>query len=375
MRGKKNYGFSLSVSTISPIIWNNRSAMYTREIQPHRTTPIEQGKPLQGTWTSAFDEVNFLDSQRVFSMPLPRWMQDCRIKEWEIFVIQDEHFFLGAILSNVKYYRWAQVFLYDKDTKERIRFRKLMPFRGGRMPRSLSNTSIDSRSYGFFFRIHNWLDADTIKVDLDIEATRKRPAFTAHIEYEVDKTRLTPMAVNLLFSEKRWMYAYKVLAPVRGDMVFGGRHLSLNPAKTSGFFGDFKGYYPYQMQSVWCTGLGFDGKNRRYGFSIAENQTRETFKNNENALWVDGKLTPLPPVRITMPGGIESDWIIQDMEGMVDLIFTPQEQIQSRFNILITQVSYTTPLGYYNGTILDAEGKPVSIHKQWGFGEKLYLRI
>jgi hypothetical protein len=76
-----------------------------------------------------------------------------------------------------------------------------------------------------------------------------------------------------------------------------------------------------------------------------------------------------------MPGGIESDWIIQDMEGMVDLIFTPQEQIQSRFNILITQVSYTTPLGYYNGTILDAEGKPVSIHKQWGFGEKLYLRI
>jgi hypothetical protein len=129
------------------------------------------------------------------------------------------------------------------------------------------------------------------------------------------------------------------------------------------------------MHSVWCTGFGFDGENRRYGFSIAENQTKETFKNNENVLWVDGRLTPLPPVRITMPGGIESDWIIQDMEGMVDLVFTPQEQIQSGFNMLITKVSYNTPLGYYNGTILDAEGKPVFIHNHWGFGEKLYLRI
>jgi hypothetical protein len=290
-------------------------------------------------------------------------------------MVQDDHFYLEAILSNIKYYRWAQVFLYDKDTKERLRFRKIIPFSGWRMPRGLSNGSINSRSYGFFFRIHDWLDADTIKVDLDIEATRKRPSFTAHVEYDVDGRVITPMVVNLLFSADRCMYVYKALTAVRGDMVFGGRHISLDPGRTSGVFRDFKGYYPYQMRSVWCTACAIDAENRRYGFSLAENQAKETFKNNENALWVDGKLTPLPPVRITMPQGVASNWIIQDMEGMVDLVFTPQEQIHSGFNVLVTTSEYDTPLGYFNGMILDAEGNQIPVRNLWGLGEKLYLRV
>jgi hypothetical protein len=302
-------------------------------------------------------------------------MLDYRIKEWESFVIQDARFYLEAILSNIKYYRWAQVLLYDKETKEQLRFRKLMPLSGWRMPRTLSNASIDSRSYGFFFRIHDWLDAGIIKVDLDIEATRKRPSFTAHVEYEADRSKVTPLGVSLLFTERRCMYAYKMLAAVRGDMVFGGRHISLDPAKTLGFFGDFKGYYPYRMHSVWCTGFGFDGENRSYGFSIAENQAKETFKNNENALWVDGRLTPLPPVHITMPQGIQSDWIIQDMEGMVDLIFTPREPIRSGLNLLLMKTEYDTPLGYYNGMVLDSTGKPIPVRNLWGLGERLYLRV
>jgi len=78
------------------------------------------------------------------------------------------------------------------------------------------------------------------------------------------------------------------------------------------------------MHTTMCNAEGFDEENRRFGFHIAENQTRDTNKNNENALWVNGKLTPLPPVRITMPDGINADWVIQDVEGMVDLKFTPK---------------------------------------------------
>ncbi|MDR3334686.1 MAG: DUF2804 domain-containing protein [Treponema sp.] len=349
--------------------------MYTREIQAPRGSPIENGTPLQGTWTHAFDEVDLLRIQRPFFFPFPRLIRDWRVKEWESFVIQDDHFYLEAILSNMKYYCWAQVFLYDKNTKERLRFRKIMPFGGWRMPRELSNASINSRSYGFFFRIHDWLDANTIKVDLDIEATRKRPSFTAHVEYDVDEQVNTPMAVNLLFSEQRCMYVYKVFTAVRGDMVFGGRHISLDPVRTSGVFRDFKGYYPYRMRSVWCTAFTIDGENRRYGFSLGENQAKETFKNNENALWVDGRLTPLPPVHITMPQGVASDWIIQDMEGMVDLIFIPHEQIHSGLNVLVTTAEYDTPLGYFNGMVRDAEGKQIQVRNLWGLGEKLYLRV
>ncbi|MDR3138917.1 MAG: DUF2804 domain-containing protein [Treponema sp.] len=349
--------------------------MYTREIQESRDTPIERGMPLPGTWNRAFSEVDLLKIQRPFGFPLPGWARDTRIKEWESFIIQDDRFYLEATLGNMKIYRMARVFLYDKGTKERLLFRKVIPLSGWHMPRDLYNASVDSRSYGFFFRIHDWLDADTVKLDLDIEPTRRRPSFTAHAEFILEKKAVTPLVVNLLFSNKRCMYAYKALSAVRGDMVFGGRHISLDPAKTSGVFGDFKGYYPYRMLSVWCTACGFDGEKRRYGFSIAENQTRETFKNNENALWVDGRLTPLPPVRITMPSGIDADWIIQDMEGMVDLVFTPQERIRSGINLFITKTDYVTPLGFFNGMLVTADGARIQVHNLWGLGERIYLRV
>jgi hypothetical protein len=291
--------------------------------------------------------------------------------------VEDERFYFQAVLSNLKYFRWAQVFLYDKETEEKLRFRKLIPFGGWRMPRSLSNASIESRSWGFFFRVHNWLDADTIRVDLDIEAVRRRPSFTAHLEFDVagGPVRALPLRVSLLFDENRSMYACKTFAPVRGDMVFGGRHYSLEPARTSGIFADVKGFYPYRMRTVWCTALGREEGNRPYAFTVAENQTRETYKNNENALWTGDGLTPLPPVRITMPEGAEGDWIIQDMEGMVDLVFTPRVRIYNRANVLLARAEYETPLGYFNGALVDAGGRKIPVHNLWGMGEKLDLRV
>ncbi|AEF86465.1 hypothetical protein TREPR_0509 [Treponema primitia ZAS-2] len=340
-----------------------------------RGTPIENGIPIYGTWAQAFESVDLLDIQRPFPYPLPRGLRTLRVKEWEAFTIQDDHFYLDAFWANVKYYHIAQVSLYDKETQEQLCFNKIIPFGGRHLPRNLWNSSVVSRSYGFFFRIHNWLDAQTIKVDLDIEATHRRPSFTAHLEFALNHLKTPPMAVNLPFSERRCMYAFKAFSAVRGDMVFGGRHISLDPAKTTGIFRDYKGFFPYRMRSTWCTAAAAGEKNSWFGFSIAENQAKETFKNNENALWQEGRLTPLPPVRITMPNGVESDWVIQDVEGMVDLTFTPQKKIRSSFNLLLTKWEYNTPLGYYNGMLVNAEGEQIPVHNLWGLGEKLYLRV
>ncbi|MDR1238773.1 MAG: DUF2804 domain-containing protein [Treponema sp.] len=349
--------------------------MYTREIMPPRGSPIEGGTPLQGTWTRAFEEVDLLDIRRPYRCLLPRWVRDSRIKEWESFIIQDDRVYLEAILGNMKLYRLAQVFLYDKDTGDRFTFRKVIPGGGWRLPRSLANSSVDSRSYGFFFRIHSWLDADTVKLDLNIEASRRRPAFTAHAEFDLNRAGTIPMAVSLGFAGRRCMYAFKVFTSVRGDMVFGGRHIALDPEKCSGFFHDYKGFFPYRTRMVWCEGMGFDGEGRRFGFSMVESQTRDAHENNENALWINGELSPLPPVRITMPGGIESDWIIQDLEGMVDMVFTPREQIRSGANVVIASTDYETPQGYYNGMLLSSRGERIQVRNLWGLGERLYLRV
>jgi hypothetical protein len=348
--------------------------MYTREILGSRETPVENGKPIQGTWKEAFGRVDLLEIQRPFSFPLPRGLRNLRVKEWESFAIQDDHIYLEAFLANIKYYCVAQVLLYDKETRERLRFNKIIPFSGWHLPRNLWNSAVYSRSCGFFFRIHGWLDADTITVDLDIAATRKRPSFTAHLEYDLNYLQVPSMAVNLPFSERRCMYAYKTFSAIRGDVVFGGRHISLDPVKAVGIFRDYKGYFPYRMRSIWCNAFG-NTEKLRFGFSIAENQTKETFKHNENVLWQEGQTTPLPPVRITIPKEDEADWVIQDVEGMVDLTFTPQEQVRNSFNLFLTRWEYHTPLGYYNGMLVNSAGNQIPVRNLWGVGEKLYLRV
>jgi hypothetical protein len=349
--------------------------MYTRQFQDPAVLPIEDGKPRQGTWNRAFDTLDLSSVVRPYVLPLPRWLKDIRIKEWQSFVVQNKLYYLKAVLSNIKYYRMARVFILNKETRERLIFKKIVPFSGWSLPGNLYNAAVSSKSYGFFFRIHAWLDADVIKVDLDIEATGKRPSFTAHLNFGLEPEKTTPIAVNLLFADARPMYAFKGLGEVRGDMVFGGRHISLDPNETTGFFAEYKGYFPYRMQGAWCSGSGFDGQGRRLGFSVAENHTRESFNNNENVLWVDGKPTLLPPVRITMPQGPDSVWVIQDVEGMVDLNFTPQEKLRTGFIYIITHFDYITPLGSYNGMLLNSEGEQLQIRNVWGHGEKLYLRI
>jgi hypothetical protein len=348
--------------------------MYTREILVPRASPIEDGNLLHGTWDRAFEKVDLQEIRKPYRYPLPRWARNYRIKEWICFNVQDDSYLLEAIFCNVKLYRIAQVLLYDKKNDKKYIFRKLKPGTGWQLPYSLANTSVDSHSSSFYFRIHSWLDADTIKLDINIEASRSRPSLTIHLAYNVSSQEVTPMAVSLGITEKRGMYAYKALTPVRCDIVLGGQHISLKHDTCSGLFVDCKGYFPYQMQSTFCTAMGFE-ENRRFGFHIAENQTRETNKNNENALWVDGQLTPLPPVRITMPNGPDEDWVIQDIEGMIDLTFTPKEQNKTGMSLLLTNADFNAPLGYYNGMLLTSGGEQIHIKNLFGIGEKIYLRV
>ena len=316
-----------------------------------------------------------MDIRRPYPFPLPRWLRDYRIKEWESFSVQDEHFFLEAFLGNFKLYQIAQVFLHSKESGGYYVFRNFLAGGSWKFPKRLAHASVECRSSRFFFRIHAWLNADTVQLDLDIAATRKQPALAAHLDFNMNSRDVTPAAVSLNFNEQRNMYAFKALAPVRGDIVFEGKHLSLDPARCTGIFRDYKGFFPYRMRGVFCGGMGFDGEDRRFGFHIVENQARENRKNNENAMWVNGSLTPLPPVRITMPEGPESDWVIQDIDGMVDLVFTPRELIRFGGRLLLTSGDFSAAMGYYNGMLISAKEEQIQMRNLWGIGEKLYLRV
>jgi hypothetical protein len=187
--------------------------MYTREILPPRISPIENGAPVTGTWNRAFEKVDLLEIRKPYHYPLPRWARDYRIKERQSFIAQDNNFMLSAVFYNLKLYRIAQVLVYNKENSDKFIYRMVKPGAGWRLPHSLANSSVDSHSSDFYFRIHNWLDADSVRLDINISAVRRKPSLTVHLAYNTND--VTPMVVSLGIAERRNICAYKALTPVR----------------------------------------------------------------------------------------------------------------------------------------------------------------
>ncbi|MHB9296402.1 hypothetical protein PilKf_02165 [Pillotina sp. SPG140] len=347
--------------------------MYTREFQKPRKSPLEESQVVVGTWNQIFESTDLSGVRKPLGIFMPSWLQNYRLKEWESFSIYHNSLSLELVFTNLKYYQSLFLFLYDRVTKEQYYMSRLLPFTSRKLSKTLLNSSLEIRTHTLFFRVHNWLAAHTIALDLDIEASLKRPPLTLHISFEVPE-HFTPLTVNMLMGERQPLYMCKLLSPLEGDVMLGGTRWLLKSTNACGIVCDGKGYYPYRSHALRCMAAGV-ADNGLYGFSVGENQAKNPYQNNENALWYNGVLTAFPPVHITMPNGIESEWIIQDLEGMVDLVFTPQEYIRSTFNALVNRIDYIALFGYYNGDLVDLTGNHVPIRTVWGQGEKLYMRV
>jgi len=101
---------------------------------------------------------------------------------------------------------------------------------------------------------------------------------------------------------------------------------------------------------------------------------KDQVRYNENCLWINNKVWPLPPVKVTRPQGPAGEWIIQDTEGMVDLVFAPDLKNDVRFNLGIVESDYNGPIGSFRGFIKNGEGEKIQAEFLYGCGEKQYLR-
>jgi hypothetical protein len=71
----------------------------------------------------------------------------------------------------------------------------------------------------------------------------------------------------------------------------------------------------------------------------------------------------------------ESDWVIQDVDGMVDLVFTPGKNSLSNPNFFSAGTDFLMSIGYYNGILVNENGESIQLRNLWGSGEKLYMRV
>jgi hypothetical protein len=120
--------------------------------------------------------------------------------------------------------------------------------------------------------------------------------------------------------------------------------------------------------------FGLDSKGRRVGFSLASSQVRDADRMNENCVWIGTKVWALPPVRVTRALGHEKDWVIQDTEGLIDLVFTPEAPNDISFHLGLFESDWHGPFGSFKGFLKNGEGETLEVELLYGMGEEKYLR-
>jgi hypothetical protein len=201
-----------------------------------------------------------------------------------------------------------------------------------------------------------------------------RPPMEGHFEAFHDTGLVEPIVVSIPLGENRAMYSHKCLMPMQGSLVIGGEEVVFSKKESFAIIDDHKGFYPYMMHYDWLTAAGYDTEGRLSGFNLTDNQSADPEKYNENCLWVDGRLFLLPPVKFDRPQGVDGEWRVRDLYGMVDLSFRPVSMGKIDMNLLAVKVSYFGPFGVCGGRIRDSLGREHSFDGYFGMGEKKFVR-
>ncbi len=339
-------------------------------------TLSQNGNLVLGSWEGIPGRANLIDIQRPYPFPLPRFLRTTRIKEWQAVEAGDSDTYIFAVLYDAKFLGMAAVDIWDRKNKQKAGFRYNFPGRRFSLPDSLKKSEVGFKAGQTELYIAIDLEAESMSLQASYHPRNASDSsFDLNLSFDMAKDTSSAFSVCLPLGLNRAMYSTKILMPCTGSMVLGGNRRNFESEKTLGILDNHKGYYPYNLHYDWVTGFGFEPSGRKIGFNLTDNQVKDQLHYNENRLWIGSAIHSLPPIRITRPYGRSEPWIIQDTEGMVDLVFHPEVSHDIKMNLGIADVDYAGPFGRFEGSLKSSSGEKIDVSKLYGMGEDKNLRL
>jgi hypothetical protein len=185
-----------------------------------------------------------------------------------------------------------------------------------------------------------------------------------------------PNEVCLPLGRGRALWTHKSLTPLDGTLTLDKQRITFERATSYALADIHKGFYPYITKWNWATGGGRDEQGHLIGFNLTNNQVRDPERYNENCLWMNGRLSLLPPVTFSYDErDLHAPWTIRSQDGQVDLTFRAEAIRTVNLWALVIRSRYRGPFGAFNGTLKDESGASVAIKDLYGMCEDFYLRV
>lgn len=356
--------------------------MYSRQINPPPPSLIKNGKPVFGTFSGHVSKLDIRGLHGPFGgVPLPSIVTNFRIKSSISFVFSFGPFIISIIFFDAKLFGFAEINIWNEETGRKYIYKAIMGPRRRFIPHNMEQGFCASFNRHRYVRISWDRRRDRISLIFNLKGDSARPsvqaAFTGH--YSDPSTVETTHCVPL----KTWR---RCSASCQSSVKFYG---SLTFEKTSksmaqtysekegqGLFvvtRSYLGYITYS-QTIYASGI-YKEHNISFVLENFCSDFQECEVADRNALFVDGKFTPLPPVKMTQPFGISKKWIIQDTENMVDLTFEPVSNNFREMSAFITKIRFNIIYGKFEGVFKTKDGEDIRIAGFGGIARDQMLRI
>jgi hypothetical protein len=348
--------------------------VYTRDILPGPGFLVADGAFSYGSYDSPFVRSNILDARNVFHYPLPRFVKDFRVKESQAFQVCSEDAFAYVDLYNAKLFTLVYVNVMDRPSRKRYSYWRFLLGSRISIPDTLLGSHTRFAQGGFEVDLRGRLDEGEVNLSARVTGHRGRPDLDFELRMDRSANSGKPLVSVLPVGLNRAIYSYRAPGPVEGSISIGGKRRRIDATTAYGMFTDQKGYFPYVTLVDWAAGMGRTKEGRLVAFSLTDNHVSGQDAVNENAVWSEGRLHPLPSIRMTRPMGPEGEWIIQDTEGMVDLSFVPEARNDVHVNAILAESDYHGPFGRYEGWVMTQDGERLKVDGLYGMGKRKRLR-
>jgi len=346
---------------------------YSRPVTSAPIDAVSNGTCNMGTFNSAIQNVNLLDTQNPLGISVPKKLNNLRLKEWQAIQYSDENWFMCLAVYNTKTLGTAIIMAFNKQEQKMYRYEHKVPFWKLNVPSGLHNSHCYYHHKNLSIDIRNDLANDKIHLSFQAKNFKGCPNLAGDV---LAHAVTEPIVIVQPFDHNRPLYSHKALMTVEGTISVNDHSCPITPSQGCMIIDDHKGFYPLKMKYDWVTALGYSPAGELQGFNLTDNQIQNPNKYNENCLWLNGKMHPLPPVSIDRPNGVEQTWIIKDRHNQVDLTFTPLADVPLKIKIgVVSLVDYHGPTGKLSGYIRDQTGEKVLFDEFIGMGEQKAIRM
>ena len=324
-----------------------------------------------GTFRTPFRDVNILDVPLyASSVKTPAFWKKFRLKEWQHYgIITPTHYF-GMVIFDAKFMGVSFFYAYDRNENKRFEHGAQLPGGASVVADQMYDGICEFKQKDYLLRFENKLQDGYHKIIIDIAGKKNRPAVRGEIKILEDLNTIEPLVQVSPVTPFRPFYTHKVAAPAEGELMLGGKKISLNGKQDIALIDEQKTYYPYVSFWKWATAAGYNEYGELLAFNLCQNMISDDEDFNENCMWVDGKIYCLKAARFKFEeDNVLKPWEVKTTDGYLDLLFTPSGERAEKISVGLIESNFHQPFGLYNGRFKDEHNRIYPITNFFGLAE------